>query len=249
MRFLMCLCAVAVAGALLMVPVRASEVFVDESEFEFLPSPSPDQEDLFPSSSPDGFLSDDFGESDSWSDPSPTVSPEVIVDQYFGDDGDSEVFPTSSPYFDVGSDDDVELMSNYDAYYGTISTTYLEYMRGYLPKLGFSDHYVAARVSQYNYIFAYGESLSWTGSAFTGSDILVITWNTQNSGTFSWSTQGSFNLYPGSYLVYSDLTSFYPSLADSAGFTSRQILILLTVAFLCMSMIHMYQVRKIRRVH
>lgn len=143
--------------------------------------------------------------------------------------------------------DNIEPYANYDTYYGAIGSTYLEYMRGFLPKLGFRDHYVCARVSQYTYIFAYG-ALEFTGSLFRGSDITVITFNTNNNGSYSAGVQSSFNLDPDVYMVYSDLSDIYPSLADTSGVSSRQILILLTIMGLVWTIDHMYQVRKIRRI-
>lgn len=172
--------------------------------------------------------------------PDPELDPELIPD----------VSPSSSPtYFPISDDDEgIDLYASYNTYYGSISSTYLEFMRGFLPKLGFKEHYVASRTSQYDYIFAYGEDLSYNGSRFIGSNVIVITWNTYNNGSYSSGVQSSFSLNPGSYLVYSDLSDFYPSLADSAGFTLRQILILLTMFFLGIIVDHMYQVRKIRRI-
>lgn len=172
--------------------------------------------------------------------PDPGFDPELIPD----------VSPSSSPtYFPISDDDGgIDLYASYNTYYGSISSTYLEFMRGFLPKLGFKEHYVASRTSQYDYIFAYGEDLSYNGSRFIGSNVIVITWNTYNNGSYSSGVQSTFSLNPGSYLVYSDLSDFYPSLADSAGFTLRQILILLTMFFLGIIVDHMYQVRKIRRI-
>lgn len=161
-------------------------------------------------------------------------SDDIQYDQYYDPDPDSD--------FDY-----IEPLSDYSTYYGSIGTTYLEYMRGFLPKLGFRDHYVSARTSQYDYIFAYG-SLEYTGSLFRGNNITVIRWNTYNTGTYYSSVESSFNLNPSGYMVYSDLTNIYPSLADTAGISSRQILILLTIMGLVWTIDHMYQVRKIRRL-
>lgn len=147
----------------------------------------------------------------------------------------------------VTIDEPIETYTAYDAYYGSISTTYVEYMRGYLSKLTPQCHYVGARVGQYQYIFAYGEDLTYSGGEFTGA-VNVATWNTYNDGSFSFAQDGSFRLDPGSCLVYSDLTEKYPSLATSGDFTLRQILILFTVFGLCLTIDHMYQVRKIRRL-
>lgn len=144
------------------------------------------------------------------------------------------------------ADDGIVLYSSYDAYYGSISSTYLEYMRGYLPKLTPQAHYVGARVGQYDYLFAYGDELQWNGSSFSGA-VTVIRWNTYNNGSFTSVRDGNFSLSPGSYLVYSDLSDKYPSLATSSDFTLRQILIAFTVFCLCLTVNTMYQVRRVRR--
>lgn len=133
----------------------------------------------------------------------------------------------------------------YDTYYGSISSTYLEYMRGYLSKLPPDAHYVGARTGQYDYIFAYGADLIYNGSSFSGA-ATVIRWNTYNNGSMYQTYDSAFYLNPGSYLVYSDLSGKYPSLATSSDMTLRQILILLTIACLCLTIDHMYQVRKVR---
>lgn len=157
----------------------------------------------------------------------------------------NEIFPDDTPVHEVGSDaslsssdfvsgnslpddsseDDglISPYSSYNTYYGVISTSYLEYMRGYLGKLSPTQHYVGARTGQYEYIFAYGDSLSFSGSLFSGTDVMVLTWYTNGNGSFSHSMQSSFSLSPGSYLVYSDLTDIYPSLADSSAVSLRQL--------------------------
>lgn len=168
---------------------------------------------------------------------------------FVGDD-----FPDSGPGLDEdytvsgNIPFDIDFYSSYDTYYGSISTTYLEYMRGFLPKLRFNQHYVASRVSQYDYIFAYGRGLDFDGSVFSGTNITVVTWNTRNNGSYGVTVEDSFSLNPGSFLVYSDLSVIYPTLADLSGFTMRQVLILLSIFCLCLTIDHMYQVRKIRRL-
>lgn len=175
---------------------------------------------------------------------------------FVDDDGNPLEVPVSSnvPVIvnvdpDIGLySDGAGLYSSYDTYYGAISSTYLEYMRGFLPKLGFRQHYVASRTSQYTYIFAYGEELSFNGSRFVGSNIQVITWNTSGNGSVYHNVEGSFSLNPGNFLVYTDLTGIYPTLTDLAGFTSRQLIIAFSIVFLVWTMDHMYSVRKIRRL-
>lgn len=159
------------------------------------------------------------------------------------------------PMVSVSAGDAVTASSNgmmpyayYDTYYGSISATYLEYMRGYLSKLPPDAHYVGARVGQYDYLFAYGAGLSFDGSTFSG-DAVVVKWNTYNNGYMYETYDSDFTLDAGSYLVYTDLSSRYPGLATSTDMTLRQILILFTVFCLCLTIEHMYQVRKIRRLN
>lgn len=156
--------------------------------------------------------------------------------------GDTSLLPGS-----VSSGDGIMPYSSYDTYYGSISSTYLEYMRGYLSKLPPDAHYVGARVGQYDYLFAYGAGLAYNGSTFSGA-ATVVRWNTYNNGTMYQTYDSAFYLNPGSYLVYSDLSGKYPSLATSSDVTLRQILILFTIYSLCLTIDHMYQVRKIRRL-
>lgn len=147
----------------------------------------------------------------------------------------------------VNALNEVVPMSSYSTYYGAIGSTYVDYMRGYLSKLDYDAHYVGARVGQYDYIFAYGSDLFYSSGVFSGS-VTVVRWNTYNNGSFSVSYDNSFRLSAGSYLVYSDLSSEYPSLATSSDFTLRQILYSFTIFCIFMLVDHMYQVRKIRRL-
>lgn len=265
-------CAVAVAGAVMPVYAAAEVDYIQDIQ----PTPSPTVEiieDFVPTSSPDlpdqnvDVIPDISSESESlgeFGNADTTVNDafQDFIDNV-GDSGfdfitaspDPEISPSFSPFptptiSPLSEDDDTDIYpyANYNTYYGSISSTYLEFMRGFLPKLGFREHYVASRTSQYDYIFAYGEKLTYSGGRFTGTGITVITWNTYNYGTYSFGYQSTFSLNPGSYLVYSDLSDVYPSLADSAGFTLRQILILLTAFILGIVIDHMYQVRKIRRI-
>ena len=180
--------------------------------------------------------------------------PDQVEDVYIDDELDSDLYDYvqdnqydfPDPDLDIDYDEP-QVYSNYDTYYGAISSTYLEYMRGFLPKLGFKDHYVAARTGQYTYVFAFGD-LEYTGRLFTGRDITVITFYTNNNGSYSYAVESAFTLDTNNYLVYSDLSDVYPSLADTSGISSRQILILLTIMGLVWTIDHMYQVRKLRRL-
>lgn len=230
MRFLFCfflVSAVAIAGA---DPVHASESNIADQS-ELVGSFGTDDTSVYDNF--EGFLDDVSG-----------TGMDFVGDDFPGPgSGLDEDYTVSGniPF-------DIDFFSDYDTYYGSIGTTYLEYMRGFLPKLRFNQHYVASRVSQYDYIFAYGRDLDFTGGVFSGTNITVVTWNTRNNGSYSVVVQDSFSLDPGSFLVYSDLSVIYPTLADLSGFTMRQVLILLSIFCLCLTIDHMYHVRKIRRI-
>lgn len=182
----------------------------------------------------------------------PTESSSPSPDDEFSGDVSGNSFDDLSSfldsyYADMELDEEFEeLYSSYNSYYGSISTTYVEYMRGYLSKLAPKEHYVASRVGQYDYIFASGVDLQYD-SYFHGA-CTVVHFNTYNNGNFYVDYDSNFSLYPGSNLVYTDLTYIYPSLATSSDVTLRQVLFLITIASLVVTMINMYNVRKIRRV-
>lgn len=163
-------------------------------------------------------------------DQDPTVSDSISDNNIsdFGSDSEEQQ-PNESQYDNENNEYAVMPLANYDTYYGSISSTYVEYMRGYLSKLEPDMHYVAARTGQYEYIFAYGD-LSYSGNSFSGSNIHVVTWNTQNTGYFNSSVQSSFSLSPGSYLVYTDLGFDYPSLATSSDMSLRQIVYVIAIS-------------------
>lgn len=155
-----------------------------------------------------------------------TVSDNNIFDNSFDPE---ELESEYNTYYQGDSESIIMPLANYDTYYGSISSTYLEYMRGYLSKLSPDEHYVGARTGQYEYIFAYGD-LVYNNKNFTGNDIRVITWNTQNNGTFNSIIQSSFSLDSGSYLVYTDLGFDYPALASSSDISLRQIVYFIAIS-------------------
>jgi len=158
-----------------------------------------------------------------------TVSDNNIPFDDIGISADQEQEPSGDDGADqVGDEYAVMPLADYETYYGSISTTYVEYFRGYISKLQPSEHYVAARTGQYEYIFAYGADLQYDGT-FTGSDVYVVRISTQNYGTFSGGIETTFSLDPGAYLVYSDLSPLYPSLATSGDVSLRQIVFVLAI--------------------
>lgn len=170
-----------------------------------------------------------------------TVSDNNIPSADTGVSSDQEQESTGDVGSDqVGDEYGVMPLADYETYYGSISTTYVEYFRGYLAKLQPSEHYVAARTGQYQYIFAYGSELQYDGT-FSGQDIYVVRINTQNNGTFSGGIETTFSLDPGSYLVYTDLSPVYPSLATSADLSLQQIVFVLAIVIVFYTLTKMMQ--------
>lgn len=145
--------------------------------------------------------------------------------------------PDSADYIqdiaqNVSTLSDVALLSDYNTYVGAISTTYLEYFRGFLGKLPYDYHYVCYRESQYVYSFVYGKDLVYDNRRFTGSNLTRVTWNTYNSGSYAINSESSFGLNTGSNMVYTDLGNDYPALVAYDGYQLIQIKWFLIVASL-----------------
>lgn len=159
---------VALAPPLPVAAVSDNDVFV-ESEF-FESEVESESEVIVPTE--EEIESSDIFESQSEmdSDYNDSVSDNSVSS---GSAAESESFDTDSSVSDNSVDYDIDLYNNYDVYDGSISSTYLEFMRGFLPKLDWDEHYVAARVSRYDYIFAFSASLAYDG-VFTGSDVVVV---------------------------------------------------------------------------
>ncbi len=84
-------------------------------------------------------------------------------------------------------------------------------------KLDYGVHYVYWRESQYEYCFAYSDSLMLNGTRFSASSATVVSYNTSSSyqtqASFTVSTDTNFSLEAGDYLVWSDLGN-YPVLYE-----------------------------------
>lgn len=96
-------------------------------------------------------------------------------------------------------------------YPGTISTTYLDYFSGIVDKLGYNEHYVAFRSSQYEYYLVWGEGLEYDLFQFKGSalDYCRIYRNIGSDGNYYVEFgNDTFYVSPGSGFVYSDLGNF-----------------------------------------
>lgn len=204
-KILICVAAIALAPAA-MAHASEPEVIISEDIVQ--------NEEIFEQVDPDPEILP------SVSDNSDTIDTTVSEELVSGTDQD----PSEDPVYNVMP------LADYDTYYGSISTTYVEYMRGYLSKLDPDMHYVGARTGQYEYIFAFSDTLTYSNGLFSGSDVNVVTWNTQNYGYFNSTIQSSFSLDVGSYLVYTDLGFDYPSLATSSDVSLRQIVFVIAIS-------------------
>lgn len=119
----------------------------------------------------------------------------------------------------------LQTFASYSTYYGLISSQYLDMFRGLAAKLGINEHYVCARTSQYQYIFAHG-NLKLSGKQFSGNNIIVVTYHTDNNGYFSSAVESSFSLNAQNYIVYSDLGKDFPSLLENHDIYSRALFFL-----------------------
>lgn len=127
----------------------------------------------------------------------------------------------AADYLEGGEEDAAAVMP-----YAAISPSYsvgtsnIQIFAGVAQKLSYGQHYVYWRESQYVYRLAYGQTLTFNGSTFTGSDIRIVSYNTYTSSgsqtTFTVTVDTAFTLSPGSYLVWSDLGD-YPCLYDRRG--------------------------------
>ena len=132
---------------------------------------------------------------------------------------------------------DIMLLSSYDAQSATISTDIVNYFRGIVAKFPFGYHYVLFRSGNYQYIFAYGYNLSYSGTQFTGSNVDVIIYNSQSTSfSYTHEKQSSFILRPLNGLIYTDLVDYYPSLSDVSAMSLRQLLYFAVIAGLVWTM-------------
>lgn len=99
----------------------------------------------------------------------------------------------------------------YAVYDGSISSTYVEYFRGYAAKLSPDVHYVFYRDGQYSYVFYYSPDLEMAGSRVSGSAYFYRL-NTYNGYTVT-SGVGAVNEDVHSGMVYSD----FPGCPDLRG--------------------------------
>lgn len=152
---------------------------------------------------------------------------------------DSEELESLDDSVDSSDDFGIDLYSDYTTYpSGTIAEPFVTYFRGYLPKLHWNQHYLLFRSNEgvsvgsnyvygYVYYFVVGDSLSVSGSTFTGSNVTVYRmyyYNTSHND-FGVTTQSTFSLtQTGGSFIFTDLDGDFPSLETVTDRTSRQIL-------------------------
>lgn len=158
---------------------------------------------------------------------------------YFGDGGVVDIL--SSIDSSLATLSDVSLYSDFTAFNGAISTTYLDLFKGFLPKIAYNQHYVLYRESQYVYSFVFGDDLTLNGTNFTGNNLTRVYFNAYNSGTFGHSVESSFRLNAGSTVVYTDLGSYYPALSTDTGAQLIQIKWVIFVSVIALWMISLFK--------
>lgn len=152
----------------------------------------------------------------------PAFADEYVLDAVYMEDGDSsadlEGDPLEYEWFsfetpsNASADAGVSPLSSYSGVYdGSMSSTYVNYAKDTVSKLGPGVHYVFFRPSQYQYRLVYGADLEVDGSNFSGSGLSYVAYDTRYY-TVSSGNEGSFSLAAGNYLVYTDLEGMYPSL-------------------------------------
>lgn len=181
---------------------------------------------------------------------------DIVEGEFLGGEGESlggDDFIDESPFGDdvvgllssidtsLSTLSDVSMYSDFTAFNGAISSTYLELFKGFLPKLTYKQHYILFRESQYVYTFVFGDDLQFNGNSFSGSDLTRIYFNAYSNGSFGHSYESTFSLSPGVAVVYTDLGTYYPSLSTDIGSNLIQIKWVVFIAILSTWMISLYK--------
>ena len=115
-----------------------------------------------------------------------------------------------------------------------VSTSNTAIFAGVVEKLPFGTHYVYWRESQYVYALAHSETMAFDGASFSGEDVTVVRYDSsggyQSPPTIYFDEEGSFELYPAEYLVYSDLGD-YPDLIERGGVTYEALACIILCSF------------------
>ena len=111
------------------------------------------------------------------------------------------------------SDAGIMLLSNYNPYDGSMSTSVVQYFRAVLEKLPPDVDYVRFRESQYEYRMVYSDAMEFSVGVFSADTARYILYDARSS-SFSWTAgdEGVFRLSTADALVYSSLGDVFPSL-------------------------------------
>lgn len=125
----------------------------------------------------------------------------------------------------------VEPLANYEAYDGSISTTYTTYFAGLVEKLGPGVDYVLFRNGQYNYTFVYGD-LDINGTTISGQGVQAVYINSYGTTSVSYGTESSFSAELGNRMAYSSLGD-YPVLQQGVrSYENKALIVAVAVFFL-----------------
>lgn len=140
-----------------------------------------------------------------------------------------ETVPVTGVAIDVSHETyDTDLYSYYNSYTSTIPEPYLSYIQGYISSISPDSNYVAYVTQESRYVsgnikyvtvynIAIGDLL-FNGQFSGDVDIYKIYTNTSYFPQFASLHDSNFVLYPGTNLVYTDLSSPYPDISPDRHF-------------------------------
>lgn len=124
---------------------------------------------------------------------------------------------------------EVALMAAIDDSYG-VGTSNTTIFAGLARKLPHGVNYVYWREGQYQYCFAYGESLTLQGTYFSAEEVETVTYTTAtgygSQVTYEAGKETNFSLNAQDYLVWSNL-GHYPALDDGGNIYEQTTLFVL----------------------
>lgn len=123
----------------------------------------------------------------------------------------------------------------YEVYDGNPSNTYIQYFKDIISGIGFDDHYVAFRSTQYDYVLVVGD-LEFSNGVFTARDTCSIytissTGNYNTNYSYSVEQDKNITIRANDELLYSDLGQ-YPELIERGAKYEILTTVLLAVALL-----------------
>ena len=173
---------------------------------------------------------------------------EVLLGNTLGDsETETEVLETETiQAFSVSDDASEGVLSDagvspLSVYDGSISSTYVEYFRGFASKLAPDNHYIFYRDGQYSYVFYYSSGLRMeNGRVFGSADFYRL--NTYNGYTVSVGTDRvDEDVYSG--MVYSDFVGC-PDLRGGEYYVQVSAVFVLCLIFVFMLLNVLYKLPK-----